>query len=343
MEKDLDKILLFVKEMFTSQKDYPTKDNVEIFAFLESLRGSKKISCKRLLVCIGIDFKKYSKSLDPKSGLLGCFTEALRIIILDIKDNPLIKSYKNGAVPPSIQFAVSLKNKDCFFLSKPFIKSDEKESYFRVTTFNSFFRHVINSNLITNPSLKNKVRKDPEPNELNFYYWKLKKKKRFHELNISALGSYSGWVFIASFKDLEKYIKNKNIDFLVDSLGFYTKNINKTTNYVSLQYPKENFFEPTYQPHCLTGDWGKIDGFDLDFGNDFFLSDGENNDRWGRTRSVSGDAENQKERAHLHFNYSKSNLSYKFSIDALGKLKSEIKQPNFDEILSDAITRFKKT
>ena len=343
MEKDLDKILLFVKEKLIILKIQPTEYDAEVTSFLDELRQSKRISCRRLLVCIGIDLKKYSREFDPKNGLLNCFVEALRIVILDIKNNPLIKSYKSEIIPPSIRFAISLKDKDCFFLSKPFIKSEENHNYFRITTFNSFFRYVILPNLKKNRIPKKKILKDADPNELHFYYWQLRKQKRFHEINVSTLGSFTGWVFVASYDELKGQIIKNNVDYLVDSLGFYTKDIKKSANYVCLQYPKEGFFEATYQPHCLTGDWGKIDGLEFGFGNDFFLSDGEHNDKWGRTRSVTGKYEDQKERTHLQFNYLKSNFFYEFSVQALGKIKSEIGEPNFDKVLHDAIIRFKKT
>ena len=154
-----------------------------------------------------------------------------------------------------------------------------------------------------------------------------------NKLNMKKLSGKNGWVFVGERDSLEKLIIAKDIKSLLDSVGFYTGNINKAYKYISLNYPNA-FVEKCYQPSSIFGDWGNVN----DTGNEFFMTYKEE-DCWGRSFSVTGNLKPEKERIHKAINLTGSN-TYEFSVVYLGELGETISKATNVKIIEEALNRF---
>jgi hypothetical protein len=193
----------------------------------------------------------------------------------------------------------------------------------------------INRDFDVNPDLTD----DIDENELDRYHTQFIKKKKFNSLKVYNLGRTDTWVFVAD-KDQIKSVGYNHTKDILDRLGFYTGAIEAGSDYVCIEYDKD-FAENTYQPNCLTGDWGSLSA-KADFnGNDFFLSYFINDD-WGRTHSVTGTGAQFRERVHQNFNYSGKTI-YNMEIEPVSKLTDNLVPVTNDAIIKEALDRFSKS
>ncbi|AXY73306.1 hypothetical protein D3H65_04625 [Paraflavitalea soli] len=315
--------------------DYQTPGTDDAYIdreFLEELRGASDCNCIRLLASLGIDFRNYEKpGIDDEQRK--AFTVIVRKIILHIRElTKLPKSYPEKALTVATKFAISLKDFDAQDL-RPAISIQENAEYVRISSFESYLRYVVAKNTSINPSLPATIDMD-KPGR---YYWMLTNKRRYDKIKISQLGSRTGWVFLAHGKDLASPIANKNVESLLDNLGFYLHEIKPNDQYISFTYP-DSFGEMLFQPTTLTGDWGFADDTTISFGNEFFLSY-KLEDFWGRTFSVSGSEKQIKERVHRSLNGA-DQKTYTFSVDALGPLSNRILRADITQILEEAQERY---
>lgn len=300
--------------------------------FLEVLRTSNDSNSIRLLASLGIDFRNYEK-LGKDGPQWKAFTAIVRRIILHIRELPrLPKTYPPELLTMAIKFGISLQDFDVQDL-RPAISIQESAAYVRISNFDSYLRYIVAKNTAINPSLPASI----DMSKPDRYYLMLTNNRRYNKINISLLGSRTGWVFLAHQKDLESPIADKDVESLLDNLGFYCHQIKPNDQYISFTYP-DTFEEMLFQPTSLTGDWGYADDTTISFGNEFFLSY-KLKDFWGRTFSVSGSHKQIKERVHCSLNGA-DKKTYTFSVAALGPLPNRILRADMMQVLDEAMERY---
>jgi len=311
-----------------------SKDDTYIGSFLEKLRSCSDANSIRLLVSLGIDLNNYHK---PEiQDHLADFIDIVRKVILNIrvmKRKP--KSYPSDLVPPAIEFSLSLRDFTPHQL-KPAVSIVEDKEYIRISNFNSYLRHVAAKNIYANPGLPANY----DMKRSGRYYENLISGRRFTTINVCQLSSRNGWVFLACKTDLTAQLEKKNVELLLDNLGFYCQEIKSSDRYISFDYPP-TFNELLFQPTSLTGDWGDADDSSIAVGNEFFLSY-RLEDHWGRTFSVSGQDVRIKERVHLSLDFA-GKKTYTFSVAPLGELLKPIRKANAMTILGEALDRYEKS
>lgn len=303
-------------------------DDKDVETFLISLEKSAFLNCQKLLVCIGIDLKAYFNFFGIGSIACKCYVEKLRKIMIDTIRYPIDLKSSSRPAAPSICFSIYLKKhlKTCL----PNIKAPNIPEYIKISSFRNFLQFIVLYNKEFNPHIDSSFNIDDQDKFLLEYF----ANDVLDELFINRLSGKNEWVFITDKDDLSVNLNNKNTSILLDSIGFYTGNINKAYKYVSISYPK-NFNENCYQPSSLFGDWGDTS----DPGNEFFMTYKNDNLCWGRTFSVSGTLASEKERIHKKFVLS-DDETYKFSVNNLGELNDPITRTEDDNILNEALKRF---
>ena len=303
--------------------------------FLDELYNGD-ISSKRLLICLGIDLKTYYNKFAGGKAY-NDYVILLRDFILKAKSlNPVPKSFPSGKIPPHLLFGEVKRSSR----ATPPINCSSNVSYFRITTFRSYIIHTVMDNQDVNTHLPPLLNKKLVDN----YYEDFINNNDFGIINVARLSSKTGWIFVADTEEMETYITKKDINFIVNSLGFYLPppDADEVEPYISVGFSPD-FNEPTYQPNVLTGDWGASDGVNIDTGNDYFMSF-YHFDEWGRTFSVSGTMKPLKERVLLKFDaLLNSGKVYQINIRDLGRFTGALSKATDALIETECRERFTKS
>lgn len=338
-EKSIQKVLKFITDEFDKVTNEKFVNN-----FLKSLLKND-VNSLRLLICLGIDIKTYRNKFNNDATPYLAYLELIKKVILETQSVKTPKTF-NGDLSSVLKFWLALQNikiQD----RKPKIETLNKGEFFsRIMTLEVFFKFVVYINKEVNNPPNKLISYDPT----EFESYKLKfNEGAYRKLNISKLGSKTGWVFVGEKDEFDLIFKQENkrntedkLIELIDRLGIY---FDKEVDCVVLNYPND-FTEITFQPATVNGDWNvDVNKQNRHFsGNEFFMSY-RDYDSWGRTFSVSGKNHSLKERVHSEFDYLKSNKKkYYFNIEYLGKITNfslkKIKKADTEIILKEVINRF---
>lgn len=316
--------------------------NKEIISkYINRLKKSKSIDSYRLLICMGIDIKTYSRIFGIESNQVLQLLLLLRKIILLASTVTGGTSYGRKKLKPSIQFGFALQQawKSDFNQFLPKINSIlGGEVYTRFVTFDNYIRYTVfdeNNLKLMNRGASGKF----DPDKRDFYLQNFRDKDYYKNLKINSLGSGTGWVFVGDLSEIQVIFDkslpaNAIASEIVDRLGFYMSNSNLL---LQINYPAD-FKEHVYQSYCLTGDWGTYhNDKGISWGNEYFLSYG-GDEAWGRTYSVSGTLQALKERVHPKF----SNATlYQLEVAEVGDF-AQIKTTATDiDKLNEALIRYR--
>lgn len=309
-------------------------DDNTISGFIQELSNERDITSLRLLLCIGIDLKNSIAYTGFKNPSQNKYISNLRQCILNASNCTISTASFPRGLTARWKFTWSM-NRIPLDTRIPCIEGIGKSQYARVSAFNDYMKYVVGPNKEHNPGIDVITN---ETRDLARYYIEFtSSKKKYSSIIVSKL-SHFRYIFVIDIDDI-KAIGYGNIDNIIDGLGFYVENISATDNYILFEYDVD-FKELTWQPDCLTGDWGKIDNRANQNGNDFFLSR-YHSDHWGRTFSVSGSDLSFKERVHLPFDGG-GVILYQMNAVDLKNLTSLISKCSDDSIISEALLRYLK-
>ena len=324
-KEQLDAAAAEIKHLLLVNETDETVKNA-VGQFIDELNNTTKQDACRLLLCIGIDLHSGAVTANAACDII-LKTVAKRVVLRE-KCQSFPEDKKPGLLA-ALGNVIRENNKESIFRSN-FIAQNH-DPYVQVVSTSKLIQH-------TQDQAQGKLAEDNKRVYINQMF-----KKR--TIPVARWKQNNSTVFVVHEEDYLLEIKN-GIDHVLDALGVEA-NLTEVIDgeYVTLFY-REDFDGAFFQPCTFHGNWGSFDESKsaVNEPNPYFISYIDE-DRYGRTYSISGNKQPARERVHSGF--VKASKVFQFGYTRHAPVETSVYQNKTnrdkDAAVTEAYNRFIKS